>query len=176
MLRKIKRKCGAATILLILGFAISLMSVLIGISTVSSILNSLSETASDAPIILTMQNTGLSLAFSIYLFSIVNCLVVTNYWIITRRRDIAIRKAFGWSNYSLIISIVEEMVVILFISLCIAVVLITLFSLFTSGIMSVSITPFFLCGTFVLLLFTLIISVTVPIVRILKIRPAEIIA
>lgn len=176
MFQKLKRKCRPTTILLMIGFAISIMSVLIGISTVSSILLSLSESSSDAPILLTMQNTGLSLALSIYLFSIANCLVVTNYWIITKQRDMAIRKAFGWSNYQLIGLVVTEMAEILFISLCIGIVLIATFSYLTSGIISVTITPFFLFGTLTLLLITLVLSVIVPIIRILKIRPAEVIA
>ncbi len=176
MLQKLKRKCRPTTILLTMGFPISIMSVLIGISAVNSILLSLSESVSDTPILLTMQNTGLSLALSIYLFSIANCLVVTNYWIITRRRDMAICKAFGWSNYHLICSIVAEMAVILFVSLCIGAVLIAVFSSLTSGVISVDITPFFLCGTIALLLFTLVLSVIIPVIRILKIRPAEVIA
>ena len=100
-----------------------------------------------------MQNTGISLALSIYLFSIVNCLVVTNYWIITKRRDMAIRKAFGWSNYNLICAVVSEMAEILLVSLCIGFLLIEVFSRMTEGIISIHITPFFLCGTLLLLLF-----------------------
>ncbi len=117
MFQKLQRKCRPTTILLAVGFAISMMSVLVGISAVNTVLTSLRETDSDAPILITMQGTGLSLAFSIYLFSIANCLVVTNYWIITRRRDMAIRKAFGWSNRSLICSVISEMAVILLILL-----------------------------------------------------------
>ena len=99
MLQHLKRKCRPTTFLLVLGFAISLTSVLIGISSVNSILVSLSEMDNKTPIYLTMQNTGLSLA--IYAFSIANCLVVTNYWIITQRYNMAIYKAFGWSDRQL---------------------------------------------------------------------------
>jgi ABC-type antimicrobial peptide transport system permease subunit len=176
MFQKLKRNCRPTTLLLITGFSISLTSVLIGISAVHSILLSLSESRSDAPILSTMQNTGLSLALSIYLFSIANCLVVTNYWIITRRRDMAVRKAFGWSNGRLIRLVASEMAVMLCISTCIGMILITAFSYLTSGLISVTITPFFLFSTLFLLLFTLMVSVIVPIVRILKIRPAEVIS
>ncbi len=176
MFQKLQRKCRPTTILLAVGFAISMMSVLVGISAVNAVLTSLRETDLDAPILTTMQDTGLSLAFSIYLFSIANCLVVTNYWIITRRRDMAIRKAFGWSNGSLICSIVGEMAVILLISLCVAFCMISVFSYATAGLISIQITPFFLCGTLLLLLFTLALSVVIPVARIVKIRPAEVIA
>ncbi|MBM6828957.1 FtsX-like permease family protein [Anaerotignum lactatifermentans] len=149
------------------------MSVLVGISATNDILTSLAEADQEIPIFNTMQNTGISLALSIYLFSIVNCLVVTNYWIITKRRDMAIRKAFGWSNYNLICAVVSEMAEILLVSLCIGFLLIEVFSRMTEGIISIHITPFFLCGTLLLLLFTLVISVIIPVIRILKIHPAE---
>lgn len=70
MLQHLKRKCRPTTFLLVLGFAISLTSVLIGISSVNSILVSLSEMDSKTPIYLTMQNTGASLALAIYAFSL----------------------------------------------------------------------------------------------------------
>ena len=170
MFQKLKRKCRPTTILLAIGFSISIMSVLVGISAINDILTSLAEADQEIPIFNTMQNTGISLALSIYLFSIVNCLVVTNYWIITKRRDI---KAFGWSNYNLICAVVSEMAEILLVSLCIGFLLIEVFSRMTEGIISIHITPFFLCGTLLLLLFTLVISVIIPVIRILKIHPAE---
>ena len=176
MFQKLKRKCRPTTILLAIGFSNSIMSVLVGISAINDILTSLAEADQEIPIFNTMQNTGISLALSIYLFSIANCLVVTNYWIITKRRDMAIRKAFSWSNYNLICAVVSEMAEILLVSLCIGFLLIEVFSRMTEGIISIHITPFFLCGTLLLLLFTLVISVIIPVIRILKIHPAEVIS
>lgn len=176
MFEKFKRKCRPTTILLIIGFAISISSVLIGISTVNSIILAISKADYKIPILSTMLNSGVSIALSIYLFSIANCLVVTNYWIITRQRDMAICKAFGWSNYHLIRSVLAEMAGILFISLCIGIVLIAAFTKLTDGALSVDITPFFLFGTVFLLLFTLAVSLIIPIIRILKIHPAEVIS
>lgn len=68
MLQHLKRKCRPTTFLLVIGFAISLTSVLIGISSINAIMVSLSEMDSETPIYLTMQNTGLSLALAIYFF------------------------------------------------------------------------------------------------------------
>ena len=173
---KIKRKCRPTTILLAIGFSISIMSVLVGISAINDILNSLADANQETPIFTTLQNTGISLALSIYLFSIANCLVVTNYWIVTKRKDMAIRKAFGWSNRNLICAVVSEMAEILFVSLCIGFILIEIFSRMTQGVISIHITPFFLCSSLLFLLFTLMISVIIPVIRILKIHPAEVIS
>ncbi len=176
MLQNLKRKCRPTTFLLIVGFAISLTSVLIGISSVNSLISSLSEMDSKTPIYLTMQNTGLSLALAIYVFSVANCLVVTNYWIITKRRDMAIRKAFGWSNRRLICLIISEMVGTLTISLVISAGLLAVLENWDTALFSIELTPFFVIGTCGLLLFTLFVSVLIPAIQILKIRPAEVIS
>ena len=77
---------------------------------------------------------------------------------------------------NLICAVVSEMAEILLVSLCIGFLLIEVFSRMTEGIISIHITPFFLCGTLLLLLFTLVISVIIPVIRILKIHPAEVIS
>lgn len=176
MMQHLKRKCKPTTFLLVIGFAMSLTSVLIGISSINSIMVSLSEADSETPIYLTMQNTGLSLAVAIYLFSIANCLVVTNYWIVTQRHDMAVYKAFGWSNRQLIGRIVADMTSTLSISLCISIVLIGFFKKWDTAVFSIELTPFFLIGTLILMLFTLSVSTVIPIIKILKIRPAEVIS
>ena len=43
MFQKLKRKCRPTTILLAIGFSISIMSVLVGISAINDILTSLAE-------------------------------------------------------------------------------------------------------------------------------------
>ena len=176
MLQNLKRKCKPTIILLIIGFAISFTSVLIGISTINSIIVELSKMDSETPIYLTMQNTGLSLAIAIYVFSIANCLVVTNYWIITKRHDMAIRKAFGWYDWQLICMIIFEMAGTLTISFGLSGSLLALLKILDANLFSIELTPFFLFATLALLLFTLSVSVSIPIIRILKIRPAEVIS
>ena len=171
-----KQEGNPATLLLTIGFSISLTSILIGISTVSSILDALSDVKSEAPIYLTMQNTGLDLALAIYLFSIANSLVVTNYWIITRRRDMAIRKAFGWSNRNLVEMIAAEMARILATSFCGSIVMLALLNHWNSDMFTVRLTPLFLISTLAVLLLTLTLSVSIPTIRILQIRPAEVVA
>lgn len=176
MLQNFKRKCRPTTILLIISFAISLTSVLTGISSVNSLISSLSEMDSSMPIYLTMQNTGLSLAIAIYIFSVANCLVVTNYWIITKRRDMAIRKAFGWSDWQLIRMIIFEMAGTLAISLIISTCFLAVLGSWNTAMFSIELTPFFVLGTCGLLMFTLCVSVLIPVIQILKIRPAEVIS
>lgn len=176
MLQKIKRKCKPTILLLIVGFAISFTSVLIGISTIDALIEELSKADGETPIYWTMENTGLSLALAIYIFSVANCLVVTNYWIISQRRDMAIRKAFGWSNRQLIRMVISEMAGTLGISFILSMGLYVVLSKVASELVSTKLTPFLVLGTCVILLFTLCIAVSIPIIRILKIRPAEVVS
>ncbi len=176
MAYRIKRKLNATAMLLIIGFVISFTAVLIGISSVNSVLIAMKKTSQAAPVFDTMRQTGISLAMSIYAFSVVNCVVVTNYWIITRRRDMAVKKAFGWSNIRLLLEISFEMSELIFIGFLLSsFVLIALIN-WKAGLFSITLTPFFVIGTVALLIFTLIVSLVVPFTKIMKIRPAEVIS
>lgn len=135
MLRKLKRRCRLTTLMLVLGFAISMTAVLIGISVIHDLLESLSSAGQEAPILQTMQNSGLSLALRIYLFSMVNCMTAANFWVITRRRDLAVCKAFGWSGARIIGAVVGELAGILLISLGLGLLLTAGLSHLTSGVL-----------------------------------------
>lgn len=176
MLQKFRRRVGATSILLVVGFAISFTAVLIGISSVNSALIVTQKTGQTMPLYDTVKATGMSLAISIYAFSVVNCIVVTNYWIITRRRDMAIKKAFGWSDMRLLREISAEMSWLILIGLLISGCALAVLMNLRGDLFSLRITPFFVVGTAALLLLTLIISAIVPFIRITKIRPAEVIS
>lgn len=175
MRQVLRRNFRPTTVLLVSGFAVSLTAVLIGISSVDAVLSALAQTGSEAPIYTTMQNTGLSLALSLYLFSVVNGFAVTNYWIVSRRREMAVRRAFGWSNRQLIGLVIREMAGQLGGSLGISGLLLAILARESGGVFSLRLTPFFLLGTGVLLMMTLFLALLVPVIRILKIRPAEVV-
>lgn len=176
MIYQLRRKLGATSILLIVGFAISFTAVLIGISSVNSALIAMKEAGQAEPIFDTMRQTGMSLAISIYAFSVVNCIVVTNYWIITRRKNIAIKKAFGWSDIRLLNEICVEMGALILVGLVISVCILAVLMNWREDLFSLRVTPFFIMGTVALLLLTLIISAIVPFEKIIKIHPAEVIS
>ena len=56
-----------------------------------------------------LQDRGTVYSALLYLFSLVNCLTISFYWISVRRREIAIRKAFGANNRLVIKIILTEM-------------------------------------------------------------------
>ena len=175
MFRQIKKRCQPALILMIVGFAISFTSIMLGISTISVLLKQLANSDPDTPIYWTMQNTGLSLAIAIYLFSIANCLVVSNYCIIAKSYELAIRKSFGFSNGQLILLVGKQMLGILLISLVLSNIALLLVDKYASDIFTVRFSPLLLFGTLLVLMLTLLIAMALPIRRILKIKPVEVI-
>lgn len=173
MLQKIKRKCRPAVLLLITGFAISMASVLVGISTTEAVLRFAAEDAASLPVAHTMHNTGLSLAMSVYMFSVVNCAVTANYLVISRKRDLAVCKAFGWTNTDIIQRLAKEISAALTAGLLLGWRITAFFSSHSREIISVEITPFLIVSTLALLVFTKALSMVAPVTHILKIHPAE---
>ncbi len=176
MLQRCKRVCRPTTLLLVIGFSISLTAVLTGISTLNTLVDDLTSAEADLPIRQVMQNTGLALSVSIYLFSIINGFVVTNYWMITQRRELAIRKAFGWTNRQLLGLLCRNMAKILLASLGISGCLLAAWTQTNRELLSLELTPLFAVETMGLLFITLALSMIVPAKRIMTIEPAEVIA
>ncbi len=173
---QMKRACRPSTILLIIGFTVSLTAVFVGISTINTILPEQISSGTDLPILQTMRNTGFTLSISIYLFSILNSFAVTNYWIITKRQNYAIRKAFGWTNSQLIGLIRKELTEILLISFILSSCVLMILSHMGNPMLSIRLTPAFIVETIVLLLITLLLSMIVPTWKMVKIEPAEVIS
>ena len=61
MFQKLKRKCRPTTIYIAIGFSISIMSVLVGISAINDILTSLAEADQEAPILIPCKIQGFPL-------------------------------------------------------------------------------------------------------------------
>ena len=176
MFQKLKRKCRPTTILLAIGFSISIMSVLVGISAINDILTSLAEADQEIPIFNTMQTQGFPLHSQFICFLLRIALWLQTIGLL---RSVETWQSVKRSAGQIITSFArwyQKMAEILLVSLCIGFLLIEVFSRMTEGIISIHITPFFLCGTLLLLLFTLVISVIIPVIRILKIHPAEVIS
>ena len=171
---KLREICHPTFILMIVGFFISFMSLTIGISSIDMILKRLDIIEnSGTPIFDVMKNNGVTLSFEIYLFSIVNCLVSTDYWIINKERELSIYKAFGWSDRELIKRVMKELMIILLI--CLLLSILTVGAVIQTEYFSIEINYFFILSMTILLIVTLFISMFIPVYRILKISPAEVI-
>ena len=163
--------------LLMAGFAIAMTTMIVGVGLLQESLAEIQKVANelDIPLLQTMQDTGFTLMVCLYFYSIINCMVVANFWIISKRRDLAIRKAFGWSVPGLIGFIAGELLKILFCSMMISVFLIVLLRTSMPEYFAFQVTISILAGTVVILLLTLGLSLIVPVIRIIQIKPKEVV-
>lgn len=109
------------------------------------------------------------LYFMLYFFAIINCIIITDFWISKKRRDILIKKAYGYDNCKIIINLSKEMSLLIMIAIifsyCIQKVINRL--LIDSGcVFEMSLKN--ICQILLIMVFTVIMSMIVPLVRIMK--------
>lgn len=113
------------------------------------------------------------LGILLYLFALINVLIISFYWVSVRKREVGIRKAYGATNFEIVILLLKEMFVIISISAVLAFLLQLMIQIVAGGGMIVfewiKIAIFYL-GTIVI---SSLVSILVPVRFILKIHPAE---
>ena len=110
-----------------------------------------------------------------YLFSLVNCVIVSGYWINRRKYEIAIRKIFGYTNKEITMLLAKELFAIVLFSFLVSIVVQLLLGSIYNSITD-SLFTFNYINLFVGLIFvviTTIITVVVPARMVVKMQPAE---
>lgn len=124
---------------------------------------------------LSYEDTGLSFAVVIYLFSIINCIIVSEFWIVQRKREIAVRKAFGWDNFDVVLLVFKDMFRLVGTTCLISLLLGFILSKVFINLISLSI-QFDMVNivTVVIYIFmTSIISILCPIYKVTKMTPVK---
>lgn len=119
---------------------------------------------------LTKQNIKVNIM--VYVFCAVNCVIVSYFWIFKRRKEIAIRKAFGISDTRIAFMLFKEMLYMMLFSLILFVLLFGTFNL----IMGQSIGLKFDLKTIVIvagaILITSLISIIYPVIKVFRMNAA----
>lgn len=109
----------------------------------------------------------------LYLFALINVMIISFYWVNARKREVGIRKAYGATNQEIIILLLKEILIIIAVSAIIAFLIQTMIQIFVRNGFEFSewmrVALFYL-GTIVI---TALVSILVPVRYILKIHPAE---
>ena len=113
------------------------------------------------------------ISIGLFLFALINTIIISYYWVIVRRREIAIRKAFGASNFSVTGLMAKELLKLISLSaVCGLIVQGLVWSVQENSIDLQS----SLIIVFVLLLsitIAIIIAMIIPVRYILQIQPSE---
>ncbi|WP_434748299.1 ABC transporter permease [Paenibacillus amylolyticus] len=115
------------------------------------------------------------LAVIIYVLSLINCINITSFWINERRYEIGIKKAFGYTNFDVIFSILFEMCTITFFSVIIGYIVQLVLLGYLEKIIDYPIALSFSSIYFSILFIFISSFVTsiIPIVKAIRTKPAE---
>lgn len=117
------------------------------------------------------QNTLISIG--LFGFALINTIIISYYWVIVRRREIAIRKAFGASNDSVIFMMSRELFQLIGLSALLAFIVQFVLSFNQRNMIDFQ-NAIAVCGLLILAIaMSVFISMIVPVRYILKIQPAE---
>lgn len=107
------------------------------------------------------------------IFSMVNCVVLSEFWIIRRKQEIVVRKLWGYSNCKLFFILYREMIFVAF--LAVSVVWILQFSivLFIGADIGIGFSPGKFIYSILFILVAALLIVLVPIYKISQYKPCE---
>jgi ABC-type antimicrobial peptide transport system permease subunit len=122
-------------------------------------------------------NINIYVNIGIIIFTTINCIFVTQVWIIRRYDEFAVRKAFGQKNLQIIWEIFRDLLVHAIISVIIGGIIYLLYALIRKGnACAVSRLAVDLVKSAILLLAVLIISVLASVKKILRLSPVKLIS
>lgn len=116
---------------------------------------------------------GNIISLGLFLFALINTIIISYYWVVVRRREIAIRKAFGASNFSVISLMARELLKLIGSSAILALAVQTLMWVRQGN--SIGIKNSILIIVILLLAITIavFIAMIIPVRFILQIQPSE---
>lgn len=131
------------------------------------------EAKSDRNLLNFVEDDSLLISILLYLFALVNANIITFYWIIARKREIAIRKAFGASKLSIWGKLYWELFSVIGCSAAIVLTVGILVHTFINDILTIADYLFFTLGYIFFVLLATFISLLAPTHRLVSADPIE---
>lgn len=113
------------------------------------------------------------ISVGLFLFALINTIVISYYWVVVRRREISIRKAFGASNFTVIRLMTTELLKLIGFSALLATVVQSVIWMLQGN--SIDVMDSIVIGVVLLISITIAVVVVMiaPVRCILQIRPSE---
>ena len=109
----------------------------------------------------------------LFLFALINTLIISYYWVVVRRREIAIRKAFGASNMNIIKFMMSEFAQIIGLSAIVAVIVQCFIWKIQNNSIELTDSVFLMAGLLLSIAVASFVVMIVPVRVILSIQPSE---
>ncbi|MBQ4282900.1 MAG: ABC transporter permease [Lachnospira sp.] len=124
----------------------------------------------------TLGKENLKVNIIVYIFCLFNCMVMSEFWIIQRKKDLAIKKAFGMSDYKIIVEIAGNILALSLVALVGFFVIYGVFVILPVDLgIKVTFNLFTCVSTVAAVLVTVIITMIYPIYKVLRFQPVNVI-
>ncbi len=120
----------------------------------------------------TLAKQNVKVNIIVYLFCIVNCVIISYFWIFKRRKEIAIRKAFGISNIKIGLMLFKEMLCMMIFSLILFVLLFGAFSMIVGQDIGLKLDFTTVAIVAGVILITSLISIIYPVIKVFRMDAA----
>ena len=119
---------------------------------------------------LSMENI---ISTGLFLFALINTVIISYYWVVVRKREIAIRKAFGATDFSIMRLVTTELLKIIGIAALLASITQVLMWIIQSNSISFYNSIVLIMGMLIAITLATFIAMIVPVRIILNIQPSE---
>lgn len=141
---------------------------------ISSNLNIFSSEVKTTQDVFTVSLTSENLiSIGLFLFALINTLIISYYWVVVRRHEIAIRKAFGASNIRIIKLMMSELAQIISLSAIVAILVQCIIWKLKGDNIVLSDSIFLMVGLLLSIAIASFVVMIVPVRIILNIQPSE---
>jgi len=121
----------------------------------------------------TYARENIKVNYIVYIFCLINNVIVSYFWIISRSKEIAVRQTFGYTRIQLVCMLIKDMAVMMVSALAIFIVIYGLCKGWLNQYFNIYIKLNTLGELAVILLITTIISVMYPIYKVMRMHNAQ---
>lgn len=121
----------------------------------------------------TLNRQNIRVNAMVYVFCLVNSILISYFWIMQRRKEIAIRKAFGYGNGKIVKMLFIEMLQLMLFSLILFLVLYIAAYYWSRNVLHIYLTIETLAGVALIMIVTSVISILFPVIKVLKMNSAQ---
>ena len=128
----------------------------------------------ESDVVKALQGENMKINVMVYVFCIFNCLLMSQFWLIQRSREIAVKKIYGMSDLRIIGAMACNILALSVTALIIFAVSAAIINVVTSGAGIITVNLTTLLTTIAAIAVTIILSMAYPVIKILHYDSVEV--